>query len=436
MSKKLDDKNSAPKGDVVAAEPESMSRFEKALNEIMVGDGLRTGLSILLGFVVGAIFMVVFNPEVDYAFSNSPGDILSAIGNTIGAGYGALFQGAIFNPSAGDFVGMITPLTQTLQLSAPLILAGLGVGLGFRLGLFNIGAGGQIMMGLGGAIWVSTRMSMPPVIHMLVAVLAAMVFAAVWGAIVGFLKARTGANEVIVTIMLNYVALYLLTFMLREPYLLLAQGSPGTPKSDAPAATATLPKLLGDQFSLNLGFVFALIGVLVFWLLIERSTIGFRYRMIGLNDSAARSAGINVERTYIAAMAVSAAFAGLAAANQALGLGDGITPSVEAGIGFDAITVALLGGSRAGGILMAGLLFGAFEAGKPAMQFNGVSPEVLGVIQAFIVLFIAAPPLIRAIFRLPSPTEKQLAAKAAAAEAKRLASNARLKSLFSRKGAN
>jgi simple sugar transport system permease protein len=135
----------------------------------------------------------------------------------------------------------------------------------------------------------------------------------------------------------------------------------------------------------------------------EKSTIGFRLRMVGYNPDAARTAGISVERTYILAMGLSAAFVGVAAANQALGTAIGTTPSAHANIGFDAITVALLGGSNAPGILLAGLLFGAFKAGAPSMQVLGVSPEVLGIVQGAIVLFIAAPPLIRAIFRLPKP---------------------------------
>jgi simple sugar transport system permease protein len=138
----------------------------------------------------------------------------------------------------------------------------------------------------------------------------------------------------------------------------------------------------------------------------ERSTIGYRFRMVGFNSNAAKASGINVNRTYVWAMAASAAFIGLAAANQGLGETGGLTSSIHANIGFDAITVALLGGSRARGVLIAGLVFGAFKAGSATMQITGVSPEVLGIIEALIVLFIAAPPLIRAIFRLPAPKEQ------------------------------
>jgi simple sugar transport system permease protein len=135
----------------------------------------------------------------------------------------------------------------------------------------------------------------------------------------------------------------------------------------------------------------------------ERSTIGFRLRAVGYNPSAARTAGIKVERTYILALGLSAAFVGVAGANQALSATGGVSPSSHSGIGFDAITVALLGGSSAPGVLLAGLLLGAFRAGGASIQAAGISPDVLGIVQAAIVLFIAAPPLIRAIFRLPPP---------------------------------
>jgi simple sugar transport system permease protein len=239
---------------------------------------------------------------------------------------------------------------------------------------------------------------------MLVAVVVAILGAALWGALVGFLKAQTGAHEVILTIMLNYVAISLFTWFIRSPNLLQQEDAGGTPKAEAPALTAQLPQLFPGTYSLHLGFVLSLVAVAVYWWLMERSSIGYRFRMVGHNPHAARTAGISVERTYVWAMAASAAFVGVAGANQALGTQVGYTETIHAGIGFDGITVALLGGGNAVGILFAGLLFGAFKAGGPQMQVLGVSPEVLGIVQGAIVLFIAAPPLVRAIFRLPSLT--------------------------------
>jgi simple sugar transport system permease protein len=374
------------------------------MREIMASSVTRVVLSILLGFFFGAIFMVVFNEDVVATYSTfftTPGDTFLAAFNTVVEGYGGLLRGAIFNPEGRDVVAMFRPITETFRMAGPLIMAGLGIALGFRVGLFNIGATGQLVMGLVGATWVSTRMELPAPLHMIIAVIAAVTLAAVWGGIVGFLKARTGAHEVIVTIMLNYVAIYFFTWMLRTPSLLLAATGGGTPKSDPPAESALLPHLFGDLYKVHIGILIAIASAFAYWLLMERSSIGYRFRMVGHNVNAARAAGINVESTFVWAMAASAAFVGLAAANQGLSDPGGITTSIHADIGFDAITVALLGGNSATRIVASGLLFGAFKAGSPAMQVVGVSPEILGVVQALIVLFIAAPPLIKAMLRLP-----------------------------------
>ncbi|MFM2024306.1 MAG: hypothetical protein RLZZ56_319 [Actinomycetota bacterium] len=386
-----------------------MSESNKLLKEIMTGSPLRISLSVLLGFFIGSIFMAVFNENVvdTYeTFFSYPGLTFQVAGQTIIDGYGALFNGSIINLNADNPVSMFRPITETLRLAAPLIMAGLGVALGFRVGLFNVGGTGQLIMGLLGATWVSTRFDLPYGLHMIVALVVAVVFAGATGGLVGYLKAKTGAHEVIVTIMMNYIAIDLFTFFLRTPSLLLEEGGGGNPKSDPPALTAQFPRLLGESFGLNIGIILAIAAAVVYWWLMERSAVGYRFRMVGHNANAARAAGISVERTYVWAMAASAAFIGLAAANQGLGATSGLTSSIHANIGFDAITVALLGGSRARGVVIAGLVFGAFKAGSPTMQILGVSPEVLGIVQALIVLFIAAPPLIRAIFKLPKAEVK------------------------------
>lgn len=380
--------------------------WNAALKEILSGGVTRTIVSVILGFAVGAFFMIISNKEflqsVVYFFAD-PIASFRAAGDVVGAGYGALIKGSIYNASAETFEGAIRPLTETLRLAGPLIAAGLGIGLGFRVGLFNIGGTGQLVSGLIWATFVATRIELPPVIHFVVAIVAAIVGAALVGAFVGFLKARTGANEVITTIMLNYIIVSFFNFLLTDNALLQGATAGGYTKSDPAFENARLPYLLGESYALNLGFVLAIIAVVVYWWLMERSTIGFRLRAVGFNPSAAKTAGINVERTYILALGLSAAFVGIAAANQALSSTGGVTPTSHAGIGFDAITVALLGGSSASGVLLAGLLFGAFKAGSSAIQVVGISPDVLGIVQGAIVLFIAAPPLIRAIFRLPPP---------------------------------
>jgi len=380
--------------------------WNAALKEILSGGVTRTVVSVILGFAVGAFFMIISNREflqsLGYFFAD-PLSSLRAAGDVVGAGYGALIQGSIYNPNAATFEGAIRPFTETLRLAGPLIAAGLGIGLGFRVGLFNIGGTGQLVSGLIWATFVATRMELPPVIHFVVAIVAAIVGAALVGAFVGFLKARTGANEVITTIMLNYIIVSFFNFLLTDNSMLQGETAGGYTKSDPAFESARLPYLLGESYALNLGFVLAIAAVVVYWWLMERSTIGFRLRAVGFSPSAAKTAGINVERTYVLALGLSAAFVGIAAANQALSSTGGVTPTSHAGIGFDAITVALLGGSSASGVLLAGLLFGAFKAGSSAIQIVGISPDVLGIVQGSIVLFIAAPPLIRAIFRLPPP---------------------------------
>ena len=376
------------------------------MKEMLSTTSTKAFLSIVMGFLVGAIFMMVSSEEVGEAWQS--GGLLEAFQAalmTVADGYGALFRGAIFNTRADDLVTAMRPLTETFRLAGPLIAAGLGISLGFRVGLFNIGGNGQMIFGILWATWVSTRLELPLVLHMVVAVIAAILGAALWGALVGFLKAQTGAHEVILTIMLNYVAISLFTWFIRSPALLQNPDAGGTPKSDAPALTAQLPALFPGSYSLHLGFVMALLATFFYWWLMERSAVGYRFRMVGQNPHAARTAGISVERTYVWAMAASAAFVGVAGANQALGTQVGYTQTIHAGIGFDGITVALLGGGNAVGIFFAGLLFGAFKAGGPQMQVLGISPEVLGIVQGAIVLFIAAPPLVRAIFRLPMMTK-------------------------------
>jgi len=248
---------------------------------------------------------------------------------------------------------------------------------------------------------------MPAVVHLIVAIVVGVLASALWGAIAGFLKAQTGAHEVIVTIMLNYVALNLVTWMMRDPEILQDPSVGGAPKTLPPDVTAQLPGILGSGYSLHLGFLIVVAATVFYWWLMERSVLGYQLRMVGFNPHAAKTAGINIKAVYIMTMALSAAFVGLAAINQALGRDSGFTPTLHGGIGFDAITVALLGGGSAWGVFFAGLLFGAFKASGPAMQVAGISPEVLGIVQGAIVLFIAAPPLIRALFRLPHPEGKK-----------------------------
>jgi simple sugar transport system permease protein len=385
-------------------------RWRATFREIASGSVLAGVLAVLLAIVVGSVLIAVTDDHVRETagyIGARPGDFFHAVWDAVWGAYTALFRGSIYNTQAEDFQQGIRPLTETAKFAAPLIVAGLGVGVAFRAGLFNIGGRGQMLVAGAAAGWVAYQFDLPAVFHLTLALVAAMVAGAIWSGIAGVLKARTGAHEVIVTIMLNYVAFYLVFFALSRQSLLQAPDS-FNPKSLPAKESAQLPKLLGDQYNLHLGFIVALVAVLFAWWLLERSSLGFRIRAVGLNPQAARASGIDVGRTYVVVMLIAGALVGLAGANQVLGtVTSGVTVDLDAGIGFDAITVALLGRSRPLGILAAGLLFGAFKAGGFAMQASQNIPvDIVLVVQSLIVLFLAAPPLIRTIFRLPAKEAK------------------------------
>ncbi|MBO3096595.1 ABC transporter permease [Cellulomonas dongxiuzhuiae] len=390
------------------------TRWGDALSRIVSG-----GWAVSLGAVVLAVLagsvMIAFTDEnvqasAQYFFAR-PGDTFAAVGQAVGGAYAALFRGAVYNYTADSFAQGIRPLTQSMTYATPLIAAGLGLAIGFRSGLFNIGGQGQMLMAAAGAGWVGFAWDLPAGLHVVVAVAVGVAAGALWAGLAGLLKATTGAHEVIVTIMLNYIAFYLLSYLLATPGLLQAPGS-ANPKTPPMADTALLPRLLGPEFRLHLGFLLALCAVVLVWWILDRSRLGFSLRAVGENPHAARVAGIDVPRSTVLAMLVSGALIGLAGSTQVLGLiTTGFSYDIDAGIGFDAITVALLGSSSPVGVLLAGLLFGAFKAGGSVMQASqGIPIEIVLVVQSLIVLFIAAPPLVRAVFRLPQPGRRRPAA--------------------------
>ncbi|MGO1383568.1 MAG: ABC transporter permease [Arachnia sp.] len=348
-----------------------------------------TAISFVLAFITGALVMVLADQEVLSKFAyffSQPGDALGASWEKISTAYGALLRGSI---------GSWQALTETSAQAAPLICAGLGVALAFRAGLFNIGAQGQAIWGaLIGAFVGFTFTGLPLFVHIPFALLMAMVFGAIWGGIAGFLKAKTGAHEVIVTIMLNYIALYMLQFLLTTSILQM----PGRADPISPVVqfSATMPRLEGTR--LTLGFFIALVAAAAVWWLLERTTLGFRIRAVGQNPHAAATAGMSVSRTTIIAMAIAGSLGGLAGAQATLtptlltGYPTQLSLGIVGTVGFDAITVALLGRSRPLGVVLAGLLFGALKAGGLTMAAQAQTPsDLTNLIQALIVLFVAAP---------------------------------------------
>lgn len=361
-----------------------------------------TVLSFVLALAVGAVLIVVSDPDVidasSYFFAR-PADTVAAGWDAVFGAYRALFEGAVWDLQAESLGRAVRPLTETLTVAAPLIVAGLSVALAFKAGLFNIGAEGQIIVGATLAGLVGFGLDLPVGLHLLAAVLAGVLGGAVWGGIVGALKARTGAHEVIVTIMLNYVARFGLAYLLTtELFRRPGRNDPISPIVDG---DAQYPLLLGETYRLHLGFLVALAAAWGVWWLLERSVIGFRFRAVGANPDAARAAGIHVERNLFLVMAIAGGLAGLGGTFQILGTEKALTTGISAGIGFDAITVALLGRGSPLGTVLAGILFGALRAGGVTMQARTGTPiDIVLVVQSLIVLFIAAPPLIRTIFRI------------------------------------
>jgi ABC-type uncharacterized transport system permease subunit len=399
--------SSAPTAPPGMKRTDEESRLNTALKEIIGGNAMLSVLAVVLALIAGAILIALTDEDVQASagyFFSRPSDMLMAVWESVAGAYSSLFQGSIYNFRAADFARGIRPLTETLTFATPLIAAGLGVALSFRVGLFNIGGRGQMLVAAGAAGYVGFAFQFPFGIHLFLAVLAGVAAGALWGGIVGLLKARTGAHEVIVTIMLNYIAFYLIQYMLSTPGLLQAPGS-SNPKSAAMEDTAVFPDLLGPGYNLHLGFIVVIAATVYVWYLLNRSSLGFQFRAVGENPNAALVAGINVKNIYFVAMLISGGLVGLAGVSQVLGtVTTGFSDGIDASIGFDAITVALLGRSRPWGVFFAGILFGAFKAGGFAMQAaEGIPVDIILVVQSLIVLFIAAPPLVRAIFRLPTP---------------------------------
>ncbi|RFA11071.1 ABC transporter permease [Subtercola boreus] len=382
-------------------------RSNQILRDLAGGSVVISILAVVLALIVGGILIALTDENVQAAsgyFFSRPADTINAVWVSVSGAYSALFQGSVYNFGALDFAKGIKPLTDTLTFATPLIVAGLGVGLAFRAGMFNIGGQGQMLIAAAAAGWVGYSFPLPYGIHLILAVLAGIAGGALWGGIVGLLKARTGAHEVIVTIMLNYVAVYLVSYMLRTPGLLQAPGS-NNPKTPAMLPTAVYPDLLGPGYNLHAGLLVSIAATVFVWWLLSRSSLGFKFRAVGVNPNAARVAGIDVKRSYVTVMLISGGLIGLAGVAQVLGtVTTGFSSGIDAGIGFDAITVALLGRSRPWGIFVAGILFGAFKAGGFSMQAGqGIPVDIVLVVQSLIVLFIAAPPLVRAVFHLPTP---------------------------------
>jgi simple sugar transport system permease protein len=366
-------------------------------------------LAVFTAMLIGAFIIVLSDPVLLALWTSDP---LKAAGESVRAvldGYGALIGGAVGNPrtyldaiASGDLNQVklaFRPISETILAATPLIFTGLAVALGFRSGLFNIGAEGQLYLGAIVATFVGFSLhGLPWFVHLPLTIAAGFLGGALWGFIPGLLKARTGAHEVIVTIMLNYIAYSLVTWILRQPfYQRPGRSDPVSPIIDPAAVLAPLV----DGLRMNWGFVLALIAAAVVSWLLFRSTLGFEFRAVGFNPSGARYAGMNISRTLILTMSICGGLAGLAGATEIIGVNKAMTPGFSPGYGFDGIAIALLGGSSPLGVVLAALLFGGLRAGATPMQAaTGIPIDLVVVIQALVIMFVAAPALIREIYRI------------------------------------
>jgi len=374
---------------------------------------LLPGLAVVSALILGGVVIVITDFE---HLSRLGTDPLGALGGAVGGvfeGYGAMIAGAFGDPSRiitalqtgneGDIATAIRPLTETLVAATPLIFVGLAVAVSFRAGMFNIGGNGQLMLGALGATIVAIALQtsgLPSLVILVLAIAASIVFGGFWGFIPGFLKARTGAHEVITTIMLNLIATQVVLFALLGPFL--RQAGSSQPVSKTMTWVDVPPIVELPAIRLDWGFVVALATAgAVSWLLFK-TTKGFELRAAGFNPTAARYAGMSAGGSMMLAMTLSGALAGMGGGLVVIGTVGFLSPDLHSNIGFNAIALALLAGLRPGGVVLAALLFGALTTGGKEMGIQtGIPFDLLFFIIALVIMFVAAPGLIRSIWRVP-----------------------------------
>lgn len=366
-------------------------------------------LSIFTALVIGGLIIVLTDPRLMALWTSDPLAALGASWSAVINSYGALIGGSIGNPVriagalfSGDWLELrraFGPISETIVSTIPLIFTGLAVALAFRVGLFNIGAEGQLYLGALFAVVVGFSFTgLPWFVHAPLAIGAGFVGGAMWGFVPGILKARTGAHEVIVTIMMNFIAYRTIDFALRTEFV--QRPGRSDPISRIVESSAVLAPIISGLRA-HWGIAVAIGAAVVVWWLLFRSVKGFEFRAVGLNSHAARYAGMSIAWSTVLSMMISGGLAGLAGATVLLGGAGTLTPGFSPGYGFDGITVALVGATRPLGVVAAAFLFGALRAGATPMQAaTGTPIDIVVVIQALVIMFIAAPALVRAIYRI------------------------------------
>jgi general nucleoside transport system permease protein len=370
---------------------------------------LLPALALLSAFIVGAFIIILTDFELLGLWASDPVAAVGASWSAVLDTYGALLRGSLGDPGRlfpalasfdwEQIRGALLPLSETIVSATPLILTGLSVALAFRVGLFNIGAEGQLYIGALLAVIVGfSIVGLPWFVHLPLAIAAGFLGGALWGFIPGLLKARTGAHEVIVTIMLNFVAYNLINWSLRTELVQREGRSDAISKIAEPTAWL-VPITQGLRA--NWGIVLALVAAVGVWWLVFRSTKGFEFRAVGFNPRAARYAGMSIAWSTVLSMVIAGGLAGLAGATVLLGGSHTLSSGFSPGYGFDGIVVALVGNTRPLGVVAAAFLFGALRAGATPMQSaTGTPLDLVVIIQALVILFIAAPGLVRAIYRI------------------------------------
>jgi general nucleoside transport system permease protein len=374
-------------------------------------------LALFVGSIIGAFLIIVTTPALVHSwatFFSHPGATISQNFNTVWFAYEQIFEGSLFNfhamrllldhPNRNNLANALGPISLTLQDATPLIVAGLGLAIGFRSNIFDIGGQGQVIAGGLIAGLIGFSLNMTPVLQVSLELVGAMIAGALLASLAGVLKAYTGAHEVIVTMMSNYIMVLLLGYLLITNLFARPGVKDGASKAVTP--TGQLPYFfshLSSQLLVNVGFLIALATVFGVQWFFNRSKTGFELLMVGQNGEAARTAGINAKRTTIITLCLAGALCGLAGMLELTGVDHFLSPNFGGSYGFDAITVALLGRNRPWGVFFGAIFFGAMYAGGEAMQAftpTNIQYSLAQVIQAVVVFCVATPALIVEIFRL------------------------------------
>lgn len=341
-----------------------MKNSLKTKNKSFIDDAVKFSLlSILLGLLVGAVVLVIS-------------------GNSPITAYGAMIEGIIGKPKY---------IAWTIIKATPYILTGLSIAFAFKTGLFNIGAEGQFIIGSLVATLVGYGVNLPAIIHIPLTIILAGIAGGLWGAIAGFLKSKFGINEVIATIMLNWIAFYLSNFTVSNSFISVENSESSVSIQESASISIDWMKgIVGPATAVNWGIIISIILVFVIWFILTKTTLGFELRAVGHNKDAAEYAGIDVGKSILKSMAIAGLLAGVAGAIQVMGVTHNVTVlAAQEGYGFDGIAVALIANSNPIGVIFSGLLFGAFKYGGVKMQSVGAPSEVINIVIGSIVFFIA-----------------------------------------------